>query len=128
LAGELVPLGIRDGFREGLAVEDPGDLGVAVARRSHGLHDVAVVGRVVVAEKRHELAAAGEAREERGLVLGGGRFEAVARARAHGLVGREETALGVEGERVRVLLRVGDVGRRPRGHETGAGRQLHRLA
>ena len=124
---EGVPVGVVHprGARPG---EDLGDRAVAVLRGGHRLDDVAVVGGVVVAEERDELAALREAGEEGALVLGRRRDELPAVALRHGAVRREEAALLIERQRVRELLGVGDVGRGPRRDEQRARGQLDHLA
>ena len=124
---ERVPLRVRPDPVP-LPVEHLDDCPVTVARRGHRLDDVAVVGGVVVAEEGDEPAAARVAGEEGGLVLGLRRFQAKAVARAHRAMGGEEAPLGVERERVRELLRVRDVRRRPGGHEATARGQLDGFA
>ena len=101
--------------------EERDHLGIAVLGRGHGLDDVAVVARVVVAVVADESAVAGVRGEEavriglEGEPSGAGR---------HGSEALEEARLAVEREAARMLLLVGDVGGGAGGDEHRARRQL----
>src|SRR5262249_60707535 len=70
---EGLPLLVRNGRpRPRSRKEEVRDLRVTLAGRGHGLHDVAVVGRVVVSEEADEPAVPAVSREAGRFVGGGG--------------------------------------------------------